>query len=563
MKQPKRILIVGGVAGGASVAARARRMNESAEIIIFERGPFVSFANCGLPYYIGNVIEERPKLLVTTPEKLKGWLNIDVKTLHEVVKINKEDATIQVKNLETDEITTESYDALILSPGASPIKPPLKGIDLEGIFTLRTIPDADDIKQWIKEKEAKTAVVVGGGFIGLEMAENLAHLGLSVTLIEMLDQVMLPLDKEMVSTLHLHIRDKGINLCLREAVKSFEKKDNQIVAYTSKDKKYDADLVILGIGVRPEIKLAKEAGLEIGKLGGIRVNEYMQTNDDKIWAVGDVIEVKHCVTGEWMLLPLAGPANRQGRIAADNINGMKAICRGTQGTSIVKVFDLEIGCTGANEKMLQKLGMSYKKIYVHTTDHVTYYPGAEKIEFKLLYEPETGKVLGGQAIGKSGIARRIDVLALAIQMNATVFDLELAELSYAPPFGAAKDAINLAGFVAANEIRGDAPTTYWEVLEQVQREGTENPFIIDVCTPKEYEKGHIPGAANIPISEIRNRIDEIPRDRPIWVYCGAGKRGYYVLRILKQLGFDNVKNLSGGMRTFTSGQQGEVGIEAS
>lgn len=546
-KKKKRILIIGGVAGGASCAARARRLSETAEIIMFDRGGFVSFANCGLPYYIGDVIAEEKKLLVANVELFKNRFNIEVRLENEVLEIDRKKSEIVVKNLKTNEIYREHYDALVLSPGASPIRPPLPGIDLPGIFSLRTIPDSRRIREWIVKQNVKNAVIVGGGFIGLEMTENLVHRGINVSLLEMLPQVMPPLDIEMVEPVHQYLRKKGVELFLGDGVTGFETNNEVnnggLIVSTKSGKKHRTDLVILALGVRPDIELAKNAGLEIGERGGIRVNKKMRTNDKKIWAVGDAVEVQDFVTKEWTLIPLAGPANRQGRIAADAIFGRTSQFRGTQGTSVCGIFDLIIASTGASEKTLKRLGIDYEKVYLHPAHHVGYYPGAKPIDLKLLFSPKDGKILGAQAIGEAGVEKRIDVIAMAIQTRATIFDLEQAELCYSPQFGAAKDPVNFAGMIAGNALRGDAPLTQWDYLP------TEDAVILDVREVSEFEGGHVAGAVNIPLPKLRDRLDELPKDREIWVYCQVGQRAYYATRILRLNGF-NAKNITGGFKTY-------------
>jgi NADPH-dependent 2,4-dienoyl-CoA reductase/sulfur reductase-like enzyme/rhodanese-related sulfurtransferase len=545
MNSGKRVLIVGGVAGGASCAARARRVSEDAEIIIFERGPYVSFANCGLPYYIGNVIADEKKLLMATAELFKTRFNIEVRTENEVTAIDREQREITVTRLSTGEVYREKYDALVLAPGASPIRPPLPGIDLPGIFVLRNIPDSRQIRQWIAERDAKRAVIVGAGLIGLEMAENLTARGLAVTIVEMLDQVLPPLDREMAEPVHEHLTRRGIQLHLSDAVAGFSRNsDGTLWVRAHSGESFRADLVILSIGVRPETKLAKAAGLEIGKLGGIRVNDEMRTSDANIWAVGDAVETRDVVTGEWRLVPLAGPANRQGRVAADSIFGRETAFRGVQATGIVGVLGLTVAFTGASEKTLKQSGITeYEKIYLHPGHHAGYYPGAHSIHMKLLFSTEDGRILGAQAVGEEGVERRIDVIAALMQMYATVFDLEEAELCYAPQFGAAKDPVNMAGMIAANCLRGDLPLAKWKELP------TTDALIVDVREPAEFAAGHVPGAVNFPLSQLRARLEELPRKREIWLYCGVGQRSYYALRILLQHGL-SVKNLPGGFTTF-------------
>jgi NADPH-dependent 2,4-dienoyl-CoA reductase/sulfur reductase-like enzyme/rhodanese-related sulfurtransferase len=540
----KRIVIVGGVAGGASCAARCRRLDESAEILMLDRGPYVSFANCGLPYYVGDVIKDEAKLLVANPALFRERFNIEVRTEHEVVAIDREAKEIEVKELPTGRIYRESYDALVLSPGAAAMRPPLPGIDLPGIFVVRTIPDSRQIRTWIDAKAAKSAVIVGGGFIGLEMAENLVHRGLSVTVVEMLDQVMPPLDPEMARPVQEHLEKHGVKVALGDGVAGFEERGGQISVKTKSGAEYAGDIVILAIGVRPETALAKAAGLELGARGGIRVDGHMRTSDPHIWAVGDAVEVKDVVTGEWTLIPLAGPANRQGRIAADGICGRDSKFRGTQGTAICGVFDIAVASTGASEKSLQRAGITdYEKVYLHPANHVGYYPGAKPINLKLLFRKSDGRILGAQAVGEAGVDRRIDVIATAIQFGGTVFDLEESELCYAPQFGGAKDPVNYAGMIASNSLRGDQPLADWKQLLP------ESAVLVDVRDPDEFEEGHISGAINLPLNELRSRLDELPRDRELWLYCRVGLRGYYATRLLLQHGFQ-VKNLPGGFLTY-------------
>lgn len=547
MTPGQRILIVGGVAGGASCAARARRLSESAEIIMFERGPFVSFANCGLPYYVGDVITDEKQLLVANADLFRQRFNIEVRLEHEVIAIDRAASEITVKNRQTGAVYQEAYDALVLAPGAAPIRPPLPGIDLPGIFALRTIPDSRRIRDWIATHQVKQAVVVGGGFIGLEMAENLVHREIAVTLIEAQSQVMPPLDPEMAAVVQTCLQSHSVSLCLGDSVAGFApNSDGGLWVSTQSGATYAAELVILGIGVRPETTLAKAAGLEIGDRGGIRVNDQMQTSDPRIWAVGDVVEVQDFVTGEWTVMPLAGPANRQGRIAADVICGRESRFRGVQGTSVCGLFGLTIATTGANQKTLQRLGWDYDKVYLHPGHHVGYYPNAKPIDLKLLFSPQDGRILGAQAIGEAGVEKRIDVIAMALQTGATVFDLEEAELCYAPQFGAAKDPVNMAGMIAANALRGDAPLVHWSQLaELADRKG----LLLDVRNLDEFAAGHVAGAVNIPLPQLRDRLSELRSDQEIWVYCQVGQRGYYATRVLRLEGF-NASNLSGGFKTY-------------
>lgn len=541
----KRILIVGGVAGGASCAARARRLDEDAEIILFDRGPYVSFANCGLPYYVGDVIADEKKLLVASAELFKTRFNIDVRTENEVIAVDRERREIAVKRLKTGEAYREKYDALVLAPGAAPIRPPLAGINLPGIFVLRNIPDSRRIREWIVEHKAERAVIIGAGLVGLEMAENLVARGIAVTVVEMLKQVLPPLDPEMAAPVRERLAQRGVSLHLGDAVAGFEPgTGGAILVRTQSNATFPADLVILSIGVRPETKLAQDAELKIGERGGIRVDENMRTSDPHIWAVGDAVETRDFVTGEWGLVPLAGPANRQGRIAADSICGRETAFRGVQATGIIGVFGLTVAFTGASEKSLLRAGIKgYEKVYLHPGHHAGYYPGAQPIHMKLLFSTDDGRILGAQAIGEQGVARRIDVIASFLQMCGTVFDLEEAELCYAPQFGAAKDPVNMAGMIASNFLRGDLPLARWEDVPET------DALVLDVREPSEFAAGHVPGALNIPLPQMRARFGELPRDREIWLYCGVGQRSYYALRILLQHGFA-VKNLPGGFTAY-------------
>ena len=542
---PKKIVIVGGVAGGASCAARCRRLNETAQIIVLDRGPYVSFANCGLPYYVGDVIKDESKLLVANADLFRDRFNIEVRTQNEVVSIDRAAHEIEVKELPTGRLYREGFDALVLSPGAAAVRPPLPGIDTPGIFVLRTIPDSRRIRSWIDEKNAKSAVIVGAGFIGLEMAENLVARGLSVTLLEMLDQVMPPLDPEMAQPVQEHLERHGVMVALGDGVAGFEPTATGQIAVKSKSGAAHAgDLVILAIGVRPETSLAKAAGLELGERGGIRVDNQMRTSDANIWAVGDAVEVKDFVTERWTVIPLAGPANRQGRVAADAICGRDSTFRGVQGTAICGVFGLAVASTGASEKSLQRAGMTdYEKVYLHPGHHVSYFPGATPINLKLLFRKSDGRILGAQAVGESDVDKRIDVIATAIQFGGTVFDLEEAELCYAPQFGGAKDPVNYAGMIASNHLRGDLPLADWTQLASTQA------LLVDVRDPDEFQSGHIPGAINLPLNQIRHRLGELPADRELWLYCGVGQRAYYATRALLQNGY-RVKNLAGGFRTY-------------
>ena len=546
----RRLLIRGGVAGGASCAARARRLSEEMEITMFERGSHVSFANCGLPYYVGDVITDEKELLVATPQLFRDSFNIEVRVQSEVRVIDRATKEIEVENLQTEQMYRERYDALVLAPGAASIQPPIPGIDLPGIHTIRTIPDSRQIRQWIIEREVKQAVVVGGGFIGLEMAENLSRRGISVTLIEMLPQVMPPFDPEMVVPVQDHLVANGINLCLDDAVSGFYQNSDgsTIKVSTETGKDYVADMVLLAVGVRPEISLARDAGLEIGSLGGIRVDDHMRTSDEHIFAVGDAVEVKDFITGNWTLIPLAGPANRQGRIAADVILGRNSTFRGVQATAVCEVFNMTLATTGVSEKTLSGsedacIAEKYEKIYLHPVHHVEYYPGAKPMIIKLIFSTEDGRILGAQAVGEEGVDKRIDVFAMAIQRGSTVFDLEEAELCYAPQFGAAKDPVNIAGMIAANALRGDAPVAHWEDIDRTQC------TILDVREPGEFASGHLDGAINIPLGSLRDRMGELPTDREILAYCVEGQRSYYATRALRLNGYE-ARNVSGGMESY-------------
>ena len=541
-----KLLIVGGVAGGASAAARFRRLSEDAEIILFERGPDVSFANCGLPYYVGGEIVEREKLLVTTPERLRARFKLDVRTRSSVEAIDRSARKVRVRDLASGREYDETYDKLILAPGAVPLRPPISGIDLPGIFTLRNLQDVDRIKQQI-DHGLRQAVVVGAGFIGLELVENFVKRGIATTVVELQDQVLPPFDKEMTTPILETLVSKGISVLLGDSAEAFEQTADGLVVRLKSGRRLPAQLVILGIGVRPENKLAVAAGLEVGPRGGIRVNEYLQTSDPDIYAVGDAIEVRDFVSGQATQVPLAGPANRQGRIAADNILGRATKYRGTQGTAIVGVFARTAAMTGASEKGLRRAGWPFRKIYVHPAHHAGYYPGAEPMALKLLFDPETGRVLGAQAVGGAGVDKRIDVLAVAIQAGMTVFDLEEMELAYAPQYGSAKDPINMAGFVAGGLLRGDHPQIDVEAL--LAESAEQRPFVLDVRTAKEFAAGWIPGAVNVPVDELRSRLDELPRERAIAVYCQVGQRGYLATRILQQHGYP-ASNIGGGYQTY-------------
>jgi NADPH-dependent 2,4-dienoyl-CoA reductase/sulfur reductase-like enzyme/rhodanese-related sulfurtransferase len=538
-----KLLIVGGVAGGASAAARARRLSEDAQIILLERGPDVSFANCGLPYYVGGEITDRDKLLVVTPERLQTRYKLDVRVRSSVEAIDRAAKKVRVRDLVSGREYAESYDKLILAPGAAPLRPPIPGIDLPGIFTLRNLQDVDRIKQKV-DQGVKQAVVVGAGFIGLELVENLVRRGITTTVIDLQDQMLPPFDMEMTTPVAEHLAAKGVSVLLGQSAEAFEKSPDGLIVQLKSGHRLPAQLVVLGVGVRPENKLAVDANLEVGPRGGIRINEHLQTSDPDIYAVGDAIEVKDFVLGVPTQVPLAGPANRQGRIAADHIFGRAARYRGTQGTAIVRVFDLTAAMTGTSEKSLQRAKRAYRKVYVHPANHASYYPGAQAMTLKLVFDPTTGKILGAQAIGGDGVDKRIDVLAVAIQAGMTVFDLEEMELAYSPQYGSAKDPINMAGFVASGLLRGEHPQVDVEAVMLAS-----NETLVDVRTPQEFAAGHIPDAVNIPVDDLRSRLGELPRDRKISVYCQVGQRGYLATRILRQAGFDAV-NVGGGFKTY-------------
>lgn len=545
----KKYLIVGGVAGGATVAARLRRMDEQAQIILFERGAYVSYANCGLPYYIGGTIGERDHLFVQTVKGFVDRFRIDIRTRHEVTAIFPEKKTVTIRRLDTNEVYTESYDKLVLSPGAEPLRPNIEGINMERIFTLRNVPDTDAIKQYVDQNRPRRAVVVGGGFIGLEMAENLHHLGLHVDVVEMGRQVMAPLDFSMASIVHQHLLDKGVGLYLENGVTKFsETADHAIAVHLKNGEQLVTDLVVLSIGVRPDIKMVREAGLALGDRGGIQVNGFMQTSDPDIYALGDAVEVKHIVTGKPALIPLAGPANKQGRIVADNIvQGNRQEYAGSIGTSIAKVFDMTVAAAGANSKLLDAEKIPYLSSFTHSSSHAGYYPGATNMSVKILFAPENGRLLGAQIVGFDGVDKRIEMLAQVIRNSGTVFDLMTLEHAYAPPYSSAKDPVNMAGFVADNILSGRVETILWSDLNHLP----EDTVRVDVRTSDEYALGSIPGFINIPVDQLRERLNELPKDKLIVVTCAIGLRGYLACRILKQSGYEKVKNLSGGYKTWS------------
>jgi CoA-disulfide reductase len=541
----KKVIIVGGVAGGASTAARLRRLDESVEIIMVEKGEYISFANCGLPYYIGEIINEREKLIVQTVEVMSKNFNIDIRNLTEVIKINKEEKKVTMKNLKTEEVYEENYDNLVLSPGANPIKPPIEGIKTcENLFTLRNIPDTDKIKTFVDNEKPKHAIVIGGGFIGLEMAENLHARGIDITLVEASDQVMAPLDIEMVSIIHDHLIDKNVELILQDGVKSF--KNNGKVVVLSSGREIQTDMIILSIGVKPETTIAKDAGFKLNERGAIVVDKYMKTSDESIFALGDAVEIMDFVNKKPTMIPLAWPANRQGRIVADNICGKNVEYKGTLGSSVAKVFDYTVASTGNNEKTLRRLGLDYKAIHIHPGSHAGYYPGSFPIAFKMLFDPKSGKIYGAQGVGLDGVEKRIDILATAIKGDLTVLDLQDIEPCYAPPYNSAKDPVNMLGYYASNIIDGLVDITQWDEIDKFNK---DNSIILDVREDFELVTGNLENSMQIPLGELRDRLNEIPRDKKIYVTCQVGQRGYVACRILEENGI-KCTNIDGGIKTY-------------
>lgn len=543
-----KYVIVGGVAGGATAAARLRRVDETADILLLEKGPHISYANCGLPYYIGGVIAERAKLLVQTPEAFGKRFRIDVRVKNEVLAINAKAKTLTIRNADGKEYE-EAYDKLLLSPGANPVKPPLEGIDSEGIFTLRNVEDTDRIKAYVTGKQVKRAVVVGAGFIGLEMAENLHHAGIAVSVVEMGNQVMAPIDFSMAAHIHRHLIQKGVSLYLEEGVTHFQRTEQGIIVYLKSGKTIAADMVLLSIGVRPATALAQQAGLKLGETGGIWVDEHLETSEKDIYAVGDAIEYPHPLTGKPWLNYLANPANRQGRIVADNMAlGNTVSYEGAIGTSIAKVFDMTVASTGLAAKRLKQWGMEYQSSVTHSSSHAGYYPNALPITLKLTFHPRTGKLYGAQCVGYEGVDKRIDQIAGLIKRGGTVYDLMETEHAYAPPFSSAKDPVAIAGYVASNIVGGAMPAISWrELLEK-----KEQVVLVDTRTAEEFSFGTIPGALNIPLDEMRERLAEIPADKPVVLFCAVGLRGYLAQRILMGRGYRDVRNLMGGYKTFST-----------
>ena len=541
-----KVLIVGGVAGGASAAARLRRLDEKAEIIMFERGEYISFANCGLPYYIGGEINKKSALTLQTPQSFNSRFNVDVRVWNEVTAIDAEKKQVTVHNVQTGEDYTESYDELILSPGAAPLVPKMDGVDDPRVFTLRNIPDTVKIRDYVEEEFPESAVVVGGGYIGVEMAENLKKAGLKVTIVELADHVIAPLDGDMAAEVHRYLRDQGVELMLGKAVQSMEDKGGKLTLHLSEGE-IETDMVILSVGVRPDTALAQSAGLELNPKGAIVVNEHMQTSKEHIYAVGDAIEIVDFVTGKKGYVPLAGPANKQGRIAADNICGIKSSYKNTLGSSVLKIFDMTVAMTGVNERTAQAAGLDYDKVYTYSQSHASYYPGGHGISIKTLYEKGTGKILGAQLVGYDGVDKRCDVIATAIRAGMTAYDLTELELCYAPPFGSAKDPVNFVGYVIENTLTGKVKNFFWNDVEKLPRDGSVT--LLDVRTPSEREVGHIPGFIHIPLDELRQRAGELPQDKPVYIHCHSGLRSYLACRMLTGLGYD-CYNLSGGWRFY-------------
>ena len=539
-----KTIIIGGVAGGATAAARLRRLDEKAEIVILERGEYVSFANCGLPYYIGGVITDRADLTLQTPQSFEARFNIDVRVLNEAVKINPNTKIVTVKNLRTGETYEESYDNLILSMGAEPIRPNIEGADGSNVFTLRNIPDTLKIKNFIDTAKPRSAVVIGGGYIGVEMAENLVEAGLKVAIVELADHLIAPLDFDMAADVHRYIKSKGIYLHLNNGVKAIN--GNTVILQNGE---ITADMIILSVGVRPETAIAKDAGIELNPRGSIVVNNKMQTNIPDIYAVGDAVEVEDFITKKPAFIPLAGPANKQGRIAADNITGYESVYTGTQGSAVLKLFDMTVATTGLNEKTATAAGIDYDKTYTYSASHATYYPGAAQMSIKALWDKKTLKIIGAQIVGFDGVDKRMDVLATAIRFGAKITDLTTLELCYAPPFGSAKDPVNMLGFVAENIVSGKLKQFFWHDVENLSRDGSV--FLLDTRTPFEVMRGKIDGFVNIPLDSLRERIDEIPKDSPVYVHCHSGLRSYLACRILTGNGYD-CYNLAGGWRLYES-----------
>ena len=544
-----KVVIIGGVAGGATAAARIRRLDEQAEIVVLERSGYVSYANCGLPYYIGGVIEDREELTLQTPESFWNRFRIDVRVAHEATAIDPAGKTVTVKNLRTGEIVTETYDKLLLSPGAKPIQPPLPGMDSPSLFTLRTVEDTLAIRAFVEQHKPRRAVMAGGGFISLEVAENLADLGVKVTIVQRLPHLMPPLDYDMASFVHNHLREKGVDLLLDTSVSGFAQEGEIITTQIEGGEPLEAELAILAMGVAPETTLAKEAGLTLGQRGSIAVNDRMETSHPDIYAVGDAAEITHLVTGEKTLIALAGPANKQGRVAADNICGGDSRYRGAQGSSVLKVFDLTVAATGLNEGAAQAAGLEYETVVLSPLSHAGYYPGGMVMTMKVLYEKQTLRILGAQIVGTDGVDKRLDVLATAMQGGLSVTALKELDLAYAPPYSSAKDPVNMAGFLAENLEAGLVRQFPWTQVDQLPRDGSAN--LVDIRTPEEYQEGNVPGFQNIPLDELRQRLGEIDKDKPVYLICQSGLRSYLACRILQQLGY-TCSHLAGGFRFYGS-----------
>lgn len=553
-----RYVIIGGVAGGATTATRLRRLDEKAQIILFERGDYISYANCGLPYYLGGTIEERDELFVQSPEKMRAAFNIDVRVRSEVTRIDRAKKTVHVRKVDTGQEYTESYDKLVLSPGANPVKPPIPGIDSPGVFTLRNVPDMDRIEKAIKGTRAKRIVIVGAGYIGLEMAENMHRRGIFVTIVELLDQVINVLDFELAAEVHQHLKSKNVEFYLNDGVTSFSREEatrrepsregGGLRVRLKSGRELSTDLVLLSIGVRPDVALARDSGLEIGSSGGIETNAYLQTSDPDIYALGDAIETFQPLINRKMLIPLAGPANKQGRIVADNIVfDNRRRYPGTIGTAIAKIFDLTVATTGLSEKMLKRENIPYITSITHSSSHAEYYPGASPQSIKILFTPGEGKLYGAQIVGYDGVDKRIDVFASVLKNNGNIYDLQEIEHAYAPPFSSAKDPVNIAGFVAGNILEGIMKIVHWHELARMS---PDEIFLLDVRTAGEYRSGTIEGAVNIPHTQLRQRLDEIPRDKKVVLFCAVGQRAYVAYRILVQNGFENLYNISGGYTTY-------------
>lgn len=555
-----KVVIIGGVAGGATAAARIRRLDEKAQIVVFERSGYISYANCGLPYYIGGTITDSRKLTLQTPESFWTRFRIDMKVKHEVTAIDTDKKIVTVKNLNTGDVFEEGYDKLIISTGAKPAKPNLPGIELDDLFTLRTVEDTLQIHEFVQKKQPKSAVLVGGGYIGLELAENLHDLGIDVTIVQRPKQLMNPLDYDMATFVHAKVRSEGINLMLGQTVEGFAKEGDSIKVLLKDQEALKADMVVLSIGVTPDTHIAKDAGLELGIKGSIVVNDRMQTSASDVYAVGDAIEVKHFVTGQKTLIPLAGPANKQGRIVADNVCGRDSKYIGSQGSSIIKVFDMTVATTGINEKTAKQLGIAYDKVFLSPMSHASYYPGGKVMTMKVLFEKETYKILGAQIVGFDGVDKRIDVLATAIYAGLKAYELKDLDLAYAPPYSSAKDPVNMAGFMIENISNGTLKQFFWDEVDDLPRDGSMN--LLDTRTALEYSKGHFDGFVNIPVDELRDRIGELEKGKPVYVNCQSGLRSYIACCILSQNGFD-CYNFSGGYRLYETIMKDKLAAEAS